>query len=214
MLIRDEAAGVWRSPLLASLPWLEHGFGGRASIGWPPTHAAAEKQVHGNHVLRVEAPGACGVGDALVTGTPGLWVGIRTADCVPILLADSRLRLVAAVHAGWRGTLAQVLRQALTQMESDPRDVYAALGPSIGVCCYEVGPEVASHFTTTRPGPRGREHLDLIAANRDQLLTAGVPLAQIDAAPPCTHCGDGFHSYRRDGSQAGRMVAAIRRGAQ
>ena len=210
MLIRDEATGVWRSPLLTSLPWLDHGFGGRTSASWPPTHASAEKQIHGNHVLLAEAPGACGEGDAIISRTPGLWLGIRTADCVPILLADSRLRIVAAVHAGWRGTVAQVLRHALIRMESDPRDVYAALGPSIGVCCYEVGPEVASHFTTTRPGPGGRPHLDLITANRDQLLTAGVPLAQIGAVPPCTHCGSDFHSFLRDGDKAGRMVAAIR----
>lgn len=210
MLLRDGATGLWLSPILTTLPWLEHGFGGRTSCNWPPPHASALKQVHGNHVLSATAPGACGEGDALVTHTPGLWVGIRTADCVPILLADARQRRVAAVHAGWRGTVAEVAVQALAQMGSQPADVTAALGPAIGACCYEVGPDVAAHFTTTRPGPRGRPHLDLIAANRHQLLRAGLPPTQIDAAPPCTQCGDDFHSYRRDGEHAGRMVAAIR----
>ena len=206
MLQRDAASGVWRSPLLAALPWIEHGFGGRSSVEWPPEHAAAAKQVHGDHVIFASTPGTCGKGDALVTDAPGLWVGVRTADCVPILLADSRRRLVAAVHAGWRGTVAGIVGKAIEKMGSDARDLHAVLGPAIGICCYEVGEEVASHF-----GPPIRRHLDLLAANCEHLVAAGVPRQQVDAAAPCTKCGDDFHSYRRDGERAGRMVSAIRR---
>src|ERR1019366_9575599 len=94
--------------------------------------------------------------DALITRTPGLLLGVQTADCVPILLADTRHCVVAAVHAGWRGTLARIAMKALGRMRMEfgtrPRDVVAALGPAIGRCCYEVGPEVAQAFAAQFPG--------------------------------------------------------------
>jgi YfiH family protein len=98
-----------------------------------------------------EAPRA----DALITSTPGLLLGVQTADCVPILLADTRQRVVAAIHAGWRGTLARIAVKTLGRMTMEfgtrPRDVVAALGPAIGRCCYEVGPEVAQAFAAQFP---------------------------------------------------------------
>lgn len=98
-----------------------------------------------------EAPKA----DALITATPGLLLGVQTADCVPILLADTRRRVVAAIHAGWRGTLARIAVKTLGRMKMEfgtqPRDVVAALGPAIGRCCYEVGPEVAQAFAAQFP---------------------------------------------------------------
>jgi polyphenol oxidase len=204
MLVRD-AAGIWRSPLLSAEPWLEHGFGGRHAVKWPPEHAAAARQVHGDTVLRAGEAGPCGEGDALLTSTSGLWVGIRTADCVPLLFADRRQHLVAAVHAGWRGTAARIAIKTLQAMGSAPEELRVAIGPSIGACCYEVGPEVSAKF-----GRTGKIHLDLVAENRKQLLGAGVPMSQIDAEPLCTRCGGDFHSFRRDGERAGRMVSAIR----
>jgi len=105
-----------------------------------------------------EAPKA----DALITSTPGLLLGVQTADCVPILLVDTRRRVVAAIHAGWRGTLARIAVKTLGRMraefETRPRDVIAALGPAIGRCCYEVGPEVAQGFAAQFP--RAAEWLD------------------------------------------------------
>jgi len=102
--------------------------------------------------ISAEAPRA----DALTTRTPGLLLGVQTADCVPILLADTRLRVVAAIHAGWRGTLARIAVKALGRMRMEfgtrPRDVVAAIGPAIGRCCYEVGPEVAQAFAAQFPG--------------------------------------------------------------
>jgi len=209
-MVRRDASGIWRSTLLEPATWLEHGFGGRNSIGWPPEHAAAARQVHGSDVLRAGTAGNCGEGDALVTDVPGLWVGVRTADCVPILLADQRSRRVAAVHAGWRGTVAQVVVKALEELGASPVDVWAAIGPAIGRCCYEVGSEVAREFGQPVDG-NGRAHLDLVAENRQQLERAGVPGGQIDAeGPVCTRCHEDFHSFRRDGAAAGRQVSAIR----
>ena len=107
--------------------------------------------IHVAAAPRLEAPKA----DALITGTPGLLLGVQTADCVPILLADTRRRVVAAIHAGWRGTLARIAVKTLGQMRmgfgTRPRDVVAAVGPAIGRCCYEVGPEVAQAFAAQFP---------------------------------------------------------------
>jgi len=190
-----------------------------------------------------EAPHA----DALVTRAPGLLLGVQTADCVPILLADTRQRVVAAIHAGWRGTLARIAVKALGRMRMEfgtrTSDVVAALGPAIGRCCYEVGPEVAQAFATQFPGaadwfdgpfeqlshgeeplwlpwltmmppghvpPPPRVQLDLRAANRWQLVDAGVPESHIDVSDLCTACRtDLLFSYRREGARTGRMMAVI-----
>src|SRR5205085_5378945 len=100
--------------------------------------------------------------------TPGAVVAIKTADCIPVLLADERLHAVAAIHAGWRGTVARIAAGAVAAMQerfgTRPQDLHAAIGPGIGKCCYEVGPEVAVHF-----GVEGCAHIDLAAADRDQL---------------------------------------------
>lgn len=207
MVPHESRLGVFISPLLTTLPWVEHGFGGRHAVDWPPVSSAvATRQVHGVTVLHAVAPGSCGEGDALVADVPELFVGVRTADCVPILLADVRQRRVAAVHAGWRGTAAGILTRAVEALGARPADIYAACGPSIGPCCYEVGPEVSERF-----GRLGRVKLDLAEENRQQLKQLGVPAAQIDPGPvPCTRCGEAhFESYRRDGERAGRMVSAI-----
>jgi polyphenol oxidase len=190
-----------------------------------------------------EAPKA----DALIATAPGLLLGVQTADCVPILLADPRRRVVAAVHAGWRGTLARIAVKTLGRMSMEfgtrPRDVVAALGPAIGRECYEVGPEVAQAFaaqfpvaaewfdgpfeqlahgeeplwlpwlTMMPPGhvpPPPRVQLDLRAANRWQLIEAGVPGKNIAVSDLCTVCRpDLLFSYRREGANTGRLMAVI-----
>jgi YfiH family protein len=206
------------------------------------------RQIHSD-VIHVTAAPAADVpkADALATPTPGLLLGIQTADCVPILLVDTRRRVVAAIHAGWRGTLARIAVKALGRMHMEfgtrPRDVVAALGPAIGRCCYEVGPEVAQGYAAQFPGaadwfdgpfdqlahgeeplwlpwltmmppghvpPPPRVQLDLRAANRWQLVDAGVPAAQIDVNDLCTGCRtDLLFSYRREGAKTGRMMAVI-----
>jgi len=185
--------------------------------------------------------------DALVTRAPELLLGVQTADCVPILLADTRHRVVAAIHAGWRGTLARIAVKALGRMRMEfgtrAGNVVAALGPAIGRCCYEVGPEIAQAFATQFPAaadwfdgpfeqlshgeeplwlpwltmmppghvpPPPRVQLDLRAANRWQLMDAGVPESQIDVSDLCTACrADLLFSYRREGAKTGRMMAVI-----
>jgi YfiH family protein len=126
------------------------------AIGAPKIPLVTLRQFHSDviHVAAApcdEAPKA----DALITNTPGLLLGVQTADCVPILLADTRNRVVAAIHAGWRGTLARIAVKTLGRMSMEfgtrPRDVVAALGPAIGRCCYEVGPEVAQAFAAQFP---------------------------------------------------------------
>ena len=149
---------------------------------------------------------------------------VRVADCAALLIADSRRGAVAAVHAGWRGTAAGIAAVAVARLRelhgSDPRDLIAALGPSIGPCCYTVGAELMDAFRGAgqdeadlgrwfRHGERLQ--LDLWTANRDQLEAAGVPAAAIHVSGLCTACHpDWFYSYRREGTAAGRLVGFIR----
>ena len=197
--------GVYRSPLLQQFPWLDHGFGGRHAPHWPPQHHAFVVQVHGATVITATKAGTQGEGDALVTGTAGLYVTVRTADCLPLLMVDARLKRVAAVHAGWRGTIACIPQAAIGAMGSNPADVWVAIGPGIGPCCFEVGEDVAREFGQSR-----RQYIDLFAYNYKKLLEFGVPPRQIAAEAPCTQCrASEFHSFRRDKAEAGRMHAAI-----
>jgi len=206
------------------------------------------RQIHSDVVHVFSAPPAVvPQADAAISSRAGLLLGIQTADCVPILLADSRRRIVAAVHAGWRGTLARIAVKTLGRMRlefgTNPEDVLAALGPAIGPCCYEVGPEVAQAFlgqfadaaewfegpfdrlssgeepnplpwlTMMPPGhepPPERVQLDLRAANRRQLLDAGVRPRNIAVSALCTSCRtDLFFSYRKEGLATGRMMSVI-----
>jgi YfiH family protein len=207
---------VYRFPELDSFPWLLHGFCTRLSQ--PPPHITTLKQVHSSTcVFAGGRTGVLGEGDALLENTPGSAVAVKTADCVPILLVDPSHRAVAAVHAGWRGTVAEIVRHAIENMSrefaSEPAGLHAAIGPAIGPCCYEVGPEVAAHFPEDRlvpAGHGGRAHVDLAAANRRQLLAAGLNAAHIYTAGLCTMCLPGqFHSFRRDKQAAGRVFSFV-----
>src|SRR5262245_39530527 len=218
---------------LAAISGLVHGFGLRAPGPAAETRedtlrrAASRiaeagrlhtlRQVHGARVATApwdEPPEA----DAAVARAPGLGPRIQTADCLPVLLVDPVRRRVAAAHAGWRGTALGVAREALLALVargSRPGDVMAALGPGIGPCCYEVGDELRASFGAEgaaffRPGPRGKPHLDVRAANAHQLETAGVRPEAIHHVAECTFCRpDRYHSYRRDGPGAGRMVSFV-----
>ena len=188
-----------------------HGFGTRWS-DIPALFAglATLKQIHSSTCVAAEGrAGELGRGDALLENTPGAIVAVKTADCVPILLADECLRAVAAVHAGWRGTAAHVVRRAVEALHerfgSAPGDLHAAIGPAIGACCYEVGPEVAAQFALG-----GRVHLDLPGENRKQLLASGIPPARIYNCGLCTlHYPEDWHSFRRDRQSAGRQHSFI-----
>lgn len=169
------------------------------------------RQIHSARVLEAAA-GACGEADALVTRRPGLALAVATADCVPVLLGAPDA--VAAAHAGWRGIAAGVVPAAVERLDGDPRRLTAWIGPAIGACCYEVGPEVAadvaaaSRAEVAAPGPSGRPHLDLAAAVREQLRSTGV--VDVRTVAGCTHCdADRLWSYRRDGPGTGRNWAFV-----
>ncbi|HXB57779.1 MAG TPA: peptidoglycan editing factor PgeF [Vicinamibacteria bacterium] len=219
-------------PALLAIPGLVHGFEpGRGAPG--ETRAASQErvgaalasagrlllmtQVHGAAVLTAPWLGQPPA-DAAMAGAPGFLLGIETADCLPILLVDPRRRVVAAAHAGWRGTVAGVVRRVLEVLRadgSDPRQVLAAVGPGIGACCYEVGEEVREAFgPESSPlflaGPRGRPHLDLRAAVVSQMEGAGLASANIHHLSDCTFChADHYHSYRRQGPGGGRMISFV-----
>jgi polyphenol oxidase len=203
----------FRVPEWARYGWLDHGFGTKAATA--PENFAAIKQVHSADVILAETLGLNGTGDALISRNPGIVAGIKTADCLPILLVDPVHRAVAAVHAGWRGTVQNIATKAVAAMSAqfgtNPQDLEAAIGPGIGLCCFEVGPEVAREF-----GPwqsESKTFLDLQKINQEKLSSIG--LREIYVANLCTYCdAESFYSYRREGEKAGRMIsyAGIRNG--
>ena len=164
--------------------------------------------------------------DGIATNDSTVAVGVRVADCAPILIADTTQAAVAAVHAGWRGTLqgiaAEGVRALSEEFGSHPGNLVAAIGPCLGPCCGEMGPEVPAMFRDAghdQPtlerwfhiAPSGRPYFDLWQANRDQLEAAGLDPAKIFGAGLCTRSHpDVFHSYRAKGAEAGRMLGVIR----
>jgi YfiH family protein len=188
------------------------------------------KQVHGAAVAVVRrgdpetwtTPEA----DAVTSDDPAAAIAVRVADCAPVLIADRRLGVVAAIHAGWRGTMQSIasagVKALIEEMGSKPADLIAAIGPCLGPCCGEVGPEVVETFRAAGHGPHalerwfsegatGRPYLDLWQANRDQLTGVGVPEDSVFVAGLCSKTYAGLmHSYRAEGAKAGRMVGIIR----
>ena len=161
----------------------------------------------------MESDGLQGEGDALISDAPGIGLAIRTADCLPILIADPKNRAVAAIHAGWRGVVSEIASKAVDamcrQFSSKPEDLVVAIGPGIGRCCFEVGPEVSAQF-----GFSGRTKIDLVETTCRQLGRNGVRMGQISAVGICSCCNpELFESYRRDREAAGRMVSMIAREA-
>ena len=230
---RDQDLRAVTVPALDAIPGLIHGFEQRLGplVGESREDGRRRvaqalgaqgrllflRQVHGSAVQAAPWDGTP-EGDAAVASEPGLLLGIETADCLPVLLVDPRRRLVAAVHAGWRGAAAAVPIRALDTLlsrGSTPSDLVAALGPSIGPCCYEVGDELRAAFGPRgQPffvdGDRGRPHLDVRRLVEHDLLEAGLAAGRIHHVADCTACrGDLYYSYRRDGPGAGRMVSYV-----
>jgi YfiH family protein len=216
----------------------------QSALGASDLQLISLSQIHSDVIhLFDAAPAEPCRGDASATNRPGLLLGVQTADCVPILLVDPKKRAVAAVHAGWRGTLQRIVVKAIGQMQmhfkTKPADLLAAIGPSIGGCCYEVGTEVATQFlsqfaeapdwfdefrTGDEPNPiqwlnmmpPGHQPppknvlLDLRKANRAQLLGAGLRAPNIFVSDLCTACRrDLLFSYRKEGLQSGRLLSVI-----
>jgi len=216
----------------------------QSALGAADRHLAPLKQIHSS-LLRVIQQSSAEVckGDASATNRNGILLGIQTADCVPILLVDPKKRAIAAVHAGWRGTLARITQKAVGRLQfefgSKPSDLLAAIGPSIGPCCYEVAADFVAKFTSQfadahdyfdepRSGeepnplqwlnmmPPGHQpppknvHLDLRKANRSQLLAAGLRAQNIFTSGLCTACRtDLLFSHRREGPLSGRLMSII-----
>jgi YfiH family protein len=185
-------------------------------------------QVHGNGVLILDNPADSAVKhesaafDALITNHPGFALCIKTADCVPIFLVDTAVRVICAVHAGWQGTAlkiaAKVVDILFTRFHSKPENILAVIGPAIGPCCYEVDRRVYEAMdnngmqkTPFRSKPKlGKWMLDLSLANKLQLLNTGIPADQIFSAELCTACRkDMFFSHRGEGGKTGRQLNFI-----
>jgi YfiH family protein len=186
------------------------------------------RQVHGSDILVIDEPNeeydhfSSVESDAVITNQPGVMIGICVADCVPILLCDSVKGVVAAVHAGWQGTAAKLAAKTVAGMKSlfgsDPGELQAAIGPGIGKCCYEVDAPVRQAFlqngipwdSFAEARSEGKWRLDMAAANRDLLLSAGVPASAIQVSDMCVCCRkDLFFSYRRDNGDTGRQMGFI-----
>jgi polyphenol oxidase len=218
-LFRLDSENVYRAQVLEDVPWLEHGFGTRLSLRWPDmVDLTTVQQIHSDRVLVADGSGSMGEGDALISNQTGIALAVRTADCLPILIADTRNRAVAAVHAGWRGTLLEIVPKTVRAMGerfgTKPEDLVIAIGPGIGACCFEVGPEVAIQFAPFFP-ERGdlsqRTKLSLVETNLRLLGRNGGRMRHIATSGLCSCCRfDLFHSYRRDREAAGRMVSVIR----
>jgi YfiH family protein len=202
---------------------------GAASLGVAAARVWQLTQVHGDAFVIAEgdAPEARPEADALISNDRSVALVVRAADCVPLLMADTRSGAVAAVHAGWRGTAARVAPAAVKAMGqafgTRPQDIVAAIGPAIAPCCYEVGPALVDAFAAAGHERhlidrwfqvrRDRKlRLDVPGANRDQLVLAGVPEANVHVAGLCTAMNlDVVTSYRAEKERAGRIAGVIRR---
>jgi len=199
------------------------------SLGVASDRLQLVKQVHGVGVFVARGDAASThrpEADIVITNDPSIAIGVRTADCAAILLHDRVTNAVGAAHAGWRGTAANAARAAVQAMRQEfgtrPSDLVAAIGPLLGQCCGEVGPDVVDAFRAGGadaasidawfgPGAGDRRMLDLERANVDQLQSAGVEARMIFASGLCTRTEQSrLHSYRAHGAGAGRLLAAIR----
>lgn len=199
-------------------------------LGVPRASLRLLRQVHGASAAVVRPgdtrPWNPPEADIIVSSDAEAAIGVQVADCAPILIADRRLGVVGAAHAGWRGAAQSAAVEAVNALRrefgSRPSDLIAAIGPCLGACCGEVGGEVVEAFRRAghpdaaiarwfSPGPRGRPMLDLPGANADQLREAGIPAARIHVAGLCTRTHAGLmHSFRASGAAAGRMAGVIR----
>lgn len=187
------------------------------AIGAGTYSFASSYQVHGTDVLYATEAGRFEGYDALITNQPGLLIGVTVADCVPILIYDQAHQAVAAIHAGWRGTVGGVVTKTLTLMQQRfgtlPGACYAYVGTCIDECSFEVGPEVAEQFAATYKQTKsraGKACVDLKGANVASLIDFGIPLGQIAISPFSTVINNNdYFSYRTENGQTGRMLAVV-----
>lgn len=195
------------------------------AFGISPERLVTVNQVHGEDIVIVDSGNFRGLkavqADALICHTPGIAIGIETADCVPVLLFDPETPAIAAVHAGWRSTVKQIVRKTAAKMQqefgSDPSRMIAAIGPAIGRECYEVDEPVMGPVREVfpfwreiaQPREAGRWGLDLVKANKMELMQQGLAEGNIHAVGLCTSCRrDLFYSFRAEG-RTGRMLSVV-----
>ena len=217
--------------ILREIPFIVHGFGTKhwaeSDIERKPELAHFKrlslKQIHSDIVRVIRAtPDRLLEGDAMITDQPGILLIIKTADCLPVFVADTERKTIAAVHCGWMGTKKRVLQKTVETMKSifrsNPESMRVAMGPCIASCCYEVGEDVLSEFVKTgfprevfqnHPKRKNKYLLDLDKANRIQLTELGVRKENIVAIDLCTHCDNNLLSYRRDRKTAQRLLNFI-----
>jgi hypothetical protein len=186
-----------------------------AALDVVPEELAIPRQVHSNVVKVADKPGSYVECDALITAERRVFLSVSVADCVPIFLFDPREQVVAAIHAGWRGTAAGIVERCLemlqTTFSSKPSNLLAFVGPAAGSCCYVVGEDVAERFAPAFVHrANGLRYVDLKAANVAQLQSVGVPPEAIEVSPLCTITESRLlHSFRRDRQKSGRMMGII-----
>lgn len=185
------------------------------AIGWDPNHLAIAKQVHGSEVKTVSTSGIYHDFDGLVTNQIGLAIGIQVADCAAILLYEPKSKVIAALHAGWRGAIAGIIGEgikSIKKLDGDPSNLSAYISPCISLQNFEVGSEVANLFPKQFCDFESydKPHVDLSGYLRDQLIKEGLVNENIETADHCTFASDQFFSYRREREGAGRMLALIK----
>ena len=196
----------------------------KLAVGIHDGRIVTMRQVHGDNIVEVRDRSLkeAGEADGMVTAEPEIFLSVLTADCVPLLFVAPKNKIVAAVHAGWRGTLAGIAEQTVRRFEQQygvsPEELEVALGPAIGVCCYEVQDDVAKPLmkkwgSLTTPSIQvrdGKSFVNLRRLNRDILRAAGVPGKQLYEVGPCTSCAaEEFFSYRRQRGETGRQMSFI-----
>lgn len=219
-----------RSDILSSFEKLDHGFIYDSGNGGDPEGILLSdykcvrtlQQIHSDIVIGIDGTNMFDKefsGDAMYTVKEGICLGIYTADCVPVILYEPKCNVIAAIHAGWRGTVNGITGKALRaigdELGSDMNEINAVIGPSIGRCCYEVDDDVASEFRKKfnncddyiYRSEKGKYIVDLVEANFSQLRQSGVN--NIEAIHMCTKCNEELPSYRREGSGTGRIFSFI-----
>ncbi|MBI3003880.1 MAG: peptidoglycan editing factor PgeF [Ignavibacteriales bacterium] len=185
------------------------------SLGIGMARLAFARQCHSNVTKVVEKPGVYESCDALVTPLKNIFLTVTVADCVPVFVVDPVRNVVAAVHAGWRGSAKGIVTETIQSMVSEfgitAKDSFAFVGPSAGSCCYQVADDVAREFSPLFVEKRGEKlFLDLKKVNTTQMSEAGIPMENVEVSSYCTICNpDLFHSYRRDQERSGRMMGVI-----
>ena len=188
-------------------------------LGIESSSVAFSHQVHGDKLLKVDKPLRSAGYDALMTDKPGVFLSVTVADCTPVLIYHPEGGAVAAIHAGWRGTFAEIVIKTMQAFEKtyniQAQDCLAYVGTCISLGAYEVGNEVADKFKNAFKkwnDKTQKYHLDLKAANKSQLLEVGIPESQIEVSPFCTYLNNvDYFSYRKEKGKTGRMLAVIGR---